>query len=142
MSRVTLLASHTVKFVFGFIKKRLIVARDMTCQAATGILCRFSMKAEDELLSRSGFLVVSARILDRLNVRLAWSMTAFAPSAIPSVLRCRLGMSGLREHVRMDWMASGAGFCAGIIVTLSFRRGFSYNRLWRFDFGFIRKCDG
>jgi hypothetical protein len=128
MGRVTLLASNTVELVFRFIEKRLIVTRNMTCQAAPGIFCRFPMKAEDELLSGSGFLVVSTRILDRLNVRLAWAVTAFASSAMLSALGCRFGMSGLRKHVRMDWMASRAGFSAGVIVTLSFRRGSPYDR--------------
>jgi len=137
VSRVTLLASNTVKLVFRFIEKGLVVARDMTCQAAPGILCRFSMKAKNELLSGSGFLVVSTRILNRLNVRLAWSVTAFASSAILGALRCRFGMSGLRKHVRMDWMASRAGFRAGVIVTLSFRRGFPHDRRRCVDLGLL-----
>ena len=128
MGRVALLASNTVELVFRFIEERLVVTRDVTCQAPPGILCRLSMEAKNELFSGSGFLIISARILDRLDMRLAWSMTAFASSAIFSFLRRRFGMSGLRKHVRMDWMASRAGFSAGVFVTLSFRRGFPYDR--------------
>src|SRR5262245_24531824 len=117
-----------MEFVFRFIKKRLVVAGDVTRQAASGILGRFSVEAKDKFFGGSRFLVVSACILDRLNVSLAGSMTTFASSAIFRILRCRFGMCVLPKHVCMDWMASCAGICASIIVTLSFRRRFPYHR--------------
>src|SRR6185436_10175339 len=104
MGGMTRLARHAVQLVFRLIEERLIVARDVTRQAAAGILRRPSMKTEDQLFRSCDFLIVAGSGLNALDVSLARAMTAFAASAVLRRLRRRSGMKRFIKDVRMDRM--------------------------------------
>ena len=101
MSRVTRLARDAVKLVFGTVKERLILIRDVAGQTALGIFRRRRLEREDQLRCGLDFFVVATRGSHSVNMSLTGTMAGLAGST-----RVR----SFRDLRNVRFMALDAGF--------------------------------
>src|SRR5262245_43445434 len=64
MSGMTILTCDAEQFVFGSLKQRLVVTRDVAVHASAGVLVRFSPKPEDQVSCFRELLIIAARSFD------------------------------------------------------------------------------
>jgi hypothetical protein len=116
VSRMALVAGDALQLVFGTIEKLLILGRYVTPQTACGVVCRFAVECENELLRSGQFYGIVSRRAYSVDVSRAGPMARLASCSDCDPLRSRRGVNRLGKFRGLILVAGRTGLGSHIIV--------------------------